>query len=311
MRRDGSRPGRERKIDRFTLSSGKGIMGMDGIKVENVTKQWKGFRIENLNFTVPQGYITGFIGPNGSGKSTVIRMIMGVMKPDKGEIRIFGRPNDDVKLKQKIGFVYDTLFLYEEFNIKKAKAMIAPLYPDWDEELYQKYLHKFELPEGKKIKKFSQGMKMITSLLFALSHRPELIIMDEPTSGLDPVFRRELLEELQELMVNERQTVFFSTHITQDLDQIADYIIFMNRGKLEFQKSMEEIREQFFLVKGSAEQLDSDLKNLFAGWKQTSGGFTGLYAGDPSFLAGLEDFLVEPASLEDILYFMTRKENGR
>ncbi|WP_061569845.1 ABC transporter ATP-binding protein [Caldibacillus debilis] len=282
---------------------------MDGIRVENISKRWKGFKIENLNFTVPQGYITGFIGPNGSGKSTVIRMIMGVTKPDEGEIRIFGKPNDDIRQKRKIGFVYDTLFLYEEFNIKKAKALIAPLYPDWDEGLYQKYLHEFELPERKKIKKFSQGMKMKTSLLFALSHRPELIIMDEPTSGLDPVFRRELLEELQEFMVNERQTIFFSTHITQDLDQIADYIIFINRGKLQFQKSMEEIREQFFLVKGPMEQLDNDLKNLFAGWKKTSGGFTGLYAGDPSFIMGLKDFLVEPATLEDIMYFMTRKEN--
>ena len=149
---------------------------------------------------------------------------------------------------------------------------------------------------------------MKTSLLFALSHRPELIIMDEPTSGLDPIFRRELLEELQNLMLNENQTIFFSTHITQDLDRIADKIVFIYQGKLQFEKSMEEIRENFYLIKGPNRELDADLKSIFQGYKQTEQNFTGLYEGDISLFQDFEDqFLIEPASLEDIMYFMTKK----
>lgn len=281
---------------------------MDAIRLNNVTKRFKGFAIEDLSLSVPKGYITGFIGPNGAGKSTVIRMMMDVVKPDTGEIQIFDQSNLNAKLKEKIGFVYDSLYLYEDFNLKKAKSFIKPLYPTWNEDLYEKYVNHFKLPEKKKMKKFSQGMKMKTSLLFALSHQPELIIMDEPTSGLDPIFRRELLEELQELMVNEKQTIFFSTHITQDLDLIADHIIFINNGKLQFHKTMDEIREQYFLVKGYADNLDSDLRNLLVGYKKTLHNFTGLFVGDEGIFTGLEnEFVLERASLEDIMYFMTRK----
>lgn len=281
---------------------------MNAIELKNVTKKHKGFEITNLNLTVPQGYITGFIGPNGSGKSTVIRMIMDLIRPNEGDIQIFGNPNSDFANRADIGFVYDTLFIYENFTINHAKAMITPHYPNWDEDLFKKYVEKFQLPRWKKIKKFPQGMKMKTSLLFALSHRPKLIIMDEPTSGLDPVFRRELLEELQELMVNENQTIFFSTHITQDLDQIADYIVFIYNGKLQFQKSMDEVRDSFYLVKGSNSQLDEDVKKIMLGYKNTSHGFTGLIEGNLSMFNGLEDeFILEPASLEDIMYYMTRK----
>lgn len=284
---------------------------MDAIRLENVSKRFKGFAIENLNMQVPKGLITGFIGPNGSGKSTVIRMILDAIQPDQGDIRIFGKQNDDMATKQNIGFVYDSLHMYGDLTLKKLKSFFAPLYPTWDEELYQQYVEKFELPERKKIKKFSKGMKMKTSLLLALSHRPELIIMDEPTSGLDPIFRRELLEHLQELMVNENQTIFFSTHITQDLDKIADYIIYIYKGKLQFQKTMDDIQSNFYLLKGAPDQLDNDLRNLLIGYKESPQGFTGLINGNWTLFAGLEhEFVLEPASLEDIMYYMTRKGIG-
>ena len=280
---------------------------MTAIHMQNITKRFKGFAIEDLTIAVPAGYITGFIGPNGSGKSTVIRMIMGLVHPDEGEITIFGKSHDDSSLKQHIGFVYDQLYFYEDLTLKKAKNVIAPLYDDWDEDLYQKYLENFALPERKKIKTFSQGMKMKASLLFALSHRPRLIIMDEPTSGLDPIFRRQLLEHLQELMVNEKQTIFFSTHITQDLDKIADHIIFIYNGKLQLQQTLEDMKEQYYLVKGTPDQLDADLRNLLIGVQETPRGFTGLINGKKSLFAGLEeDFILEPANLEDIMYYMTQ-----
>lgn len=284
---------------------------MNAIELKHVSKKYKEFQIEDISFTVPKGFITGFIGPNGSGKSTIIRMILDTVRPDEGEIKIFNEPNNEVKLREKIGFVYDTLHLYEDYNLKKARSFVCEVYPNWDDDLYRKYLDRFELPERKKLKKFSKGMKMKASLLLALSHRPELIIMDEPTAGLDPIFRRELLEDLQDLMINENQSIFFSTHITQDLDQIADKIVFIYDGKLQFQKPMDEIRQNFFLVKGRTNQLDADIQHLLKGYKKTSQNFTGLYEGDLEIFEGLDDeFLIEPATLEDIMYFMTRKERA-
>src|SRR5699024_2814277 len=143
-------------------------------------------------------------------------------------------------LKQNIGFVYDDLYMYDDMTIKKMKSFIAPLYDNWNEEIFQTFLEKFDLPLKKKIKNFSKGMKMKCSLLFALAHEPEFIVMDEPSAGLDPIFRREFLNLLQGLMVKENQTIFLSTHITTDLDKIADYIIFIDKGEIIFQKSMEE-----------------------------------------------------------------------
>ena len=284
---------------------------MNIVEFKNVNKQRKDFSIENLNITVPQGYITGFVGPNGSGKTTTIQMMMDILQIDSGDITLFGTPHNEHRAKQKIGFVYDDLYMYDEFNINKIKSLIAPLYQTWNEELFQTYLEKFKLPQRKKIKKFSKGMKMKCSLLFALAHEPEFLVMDEPTSGLDPVFRRELLELLQGLMVNENQTIFLSTHITTDLDQIADYIIFINHGKIVFQKSMEEIRSRFYIVKGHKDLLDPDTRNLFKGIQENNNGFTAFFTGQLSLFDDCrEDLVIEKANLEDIMFFKTRKEQS-
>jgi len=282
---------------------------MNTVEFHNVTKQRKDFTIENLNLAIPTGYITGFIGPNGSGKTTTIQMMMDILQFDEGDIHIFETSHKNHHSKQKIGFVYDDLYMYEEFNIKKMKSFIAPLYHTWNEQLFQEYLKAFELPLRKKIKHFSKGMKMKCSLLFALSHEPEFIVMDEPTSGLDPVFRREILEILQDIMVKENQTIFLSTHITTDLDRIADHIIFIYQGKIVFQKNMEDIREQFYIVKGSLDMIDADSRILFTGIRKNRLGFTALFEGNPTLFDDFEDdFVVEQATLEDIMYFMTRKE---
>lgn len=283
---------------------------MNTVEFHNVTKKRKGFSVENLNITIPKGYITGFIGPNGSGKTTSIQMMMNILQLDEGDIKLFGTSHKDHRVKQKIGFVYDDLYMYEEFTIKKMKSFIAPFYETWNESLFQEYLAQFELPLHKKIKHFSKGMKMKCSLLFALSHKPEFIVMDEPTSGLDPIFRRELLDHLQELMVNENQTIFLSTHITTDLDRAADFIVFIYQGKIVFQKSMEELQNQFHIVKGKTDMIDADTKELFAGIQKTEMGFSGLFEGDPSIFAPYgNEIIIEKATLEDIMYFMTRKEN--
>jgi len=282
---------------------------MNTVEFQKVTKLRKDFPIEDLTFTIPRGFITGFIGPNGSGKTSTIQMLMDILQIDKGSITVFGNSHKDHKIKQRIGFVYDELFMYEDFTIQHMKSFIAPIYETWNEDLFQKYLVKFGLPLRKKIKKFSKGMKMKTSLLFALSHEPEFIVMDEPTSGLDPIFRRELLDILQELMVNENQTIFLSTHITNDLDRIADYIVFIYQGRILFQKSMDDIRESFHVIKGAKSMIDEDTKDLFIGLQITEVGFQGLYEGNPTIFETFGDeVVIEKATLEDIMFLMTRKE---
>ncbi|MGP4064453.1 ABC transporter ATP-binding protein [Oceanobacillus sp. M65] len=282
---------------------------MNAVEFHDVTKKRKDFTLDTINLTIPQGYVTGFIGPNGSGKTTTIQMLMDLLPPDSGDITLFDESNKNHRMKQRIGFVYDELYMYEEFNIKKMKSFIAPLYENWNETLFQQYLKEFDLPLKKKLKHFSKGMKMKCSLLFALAHEPEFIIMDEPTSGLDPIFRRELLDLLQELMLRDNQTIFLSTHITTDLERIADYIVFIYKGEIIFQKSMLEIQEQFHIVKGKREMIDADTETLFSGIKMSQHGFSALFEGDPTvFNAYGDDLVIEKASLEDIMYFLTREE---
>src|SRR5690625_4304774 len=166
----------------------------------------------------------------------------------------------------------------------------------------------FELPFKKKIKHFSKGMKLKCSLLFALSHEPELIVMNEPTSGLDLIFRRELLDLLQALMVRANQTIFLSTHITTDLDRTAEYIIFIYICNSVFQNRMEETRDQFHIVSGHSEMIDADTERLFKGMRKTGLGFTALFEGDPSIFDAFEDeLIIEKATLEDVMFFMTRE----
>ncbi|WP_217589425.1 ABC transporter ATP-binding protein [Lentibacillus saliphilus] len=281
---------------------------MNAIELQHVSKKRKDFSIENMSFTVPTGYITGLIGPNGSGKTTTLHMLMDIIKADSGCIRLFGNPNEDATQKQRIGFVHDDLYMYEHFNIKKMKAFIAPLYNTWNEDVFQTYLQAFDLPLKKKLKTFSKGMKMKCSLLFALSHDPELIIMDEPTAGLDPVFRRELFGMLQQLMTETNRTILVSSHITSDLDRIADYVIFMNDGDLILNKSMDEISESFHIIKGRRQMIDADTKGLFSGIEITDVGFKALYEGDSNLFTDFgDDIVVEKATLEDIMFYLSKK----
>lgn len=284
---------------------------MDVIEVRNVSEKLDQFWIKDLNFSIPKGYVTGFIGQNGSGKTTMIQMIMDVIRPKQGEIKVFGSSNTNSETKQRIGFVYDELYMYDNFTISHMCKFIAPLYESWDDGLFERYRIAFELPLKQKLKTFSKGMKMKTSLLFALAHDPELLIMDEPTAGLDPVFRRELMDLLQELMLDSERTIFFSTHITNDLDRLADYIVFIDNGQIKLQKSMTEIEEEFHLIKGTPEQLAVIGREAFLGLRETRQGFTGLFQGDSATLApDNQEMVVEKPSLEDMMYLMKGKKGS-
>lgn len=282
---------------------------MNAIELRNLTKVYPEFTVDRVSWDVKQGYITGLIGPNGVGKSTLIKMMLGLIRPDSGNVKILGcdMPNQEIDIKQRIGIVSDDCFYYEHLTIRDTKKMIAPFYRKWNEKKFNSYLEQFELSPRKKVKELSKGMKVKLSLAVALSHEAELLIMDEPTSGLDPVFRRELLDLLADMMQDERNSIIFSTHITTDLDRIADYITFINRGKLVFNEAKDEVLDRYAIVKGGSELLDSDIRNKFVGIRETAVGFEGLVDNRQEVAQLFGNYAVfEKPSLEEIIYFTTK-----
>lgn len=279
------------------------------IQLRNISKAFKGFQLENLSLNVKQGFVTGFIGANGAGKTTTIKIMMNLLKPDHGEVKVFGLNYEqhEKEIKERIGFVFDNHLFYDHLTLKEMKQIIAPAYKRWDERQFRYYVDQFELPLKTRLKSFSKGMKMKASLAFALSHHAELIIMDEPTSGLDPVFRRELLEMLHDLMSDGDKTIFYSTHITTDLDRLADYISFIQNGKLVFTKEFYKIEEEYALVKGSMELLDRDTEKEFISIRKTNTGFEALTANVQAVkrIFGTE-VIIEKPTLEDIMYYSKR-----
>lgn len=282
---------------------------MNVIELRNLKKSYSQFTVDNISLDVKQGYITGLIGPNGVGKSTLIKMMLGIIRPDSGSVKILGfdMPKQEVDIKQRIGIVSDECFYYEHLKIRDLRKMIAPFYRKWSDKKFNNYLEQFELSPEKKIEELSKGMKIKFSLAVALSHEAELLIMDEPTSGLDPVFRRELLDLLADMMQNERNSIIFSTHITTDLDRIADYITFINRGRLVFNESKDEVLERYAIVKGDLQLLDSDVRSNFIGIRETAVGFEGLVDNRQEALQLFGNYAVfDKPSLEDIIYFTAK-----
>ena len=277
------------------------------VELKNVTKQFKGFSLKNINLEVKKGFVTGFIGENGAGKSTTIKLMMNLLKPDKGDVKLFGLDYKkyEKEIKERIGFVYDGNVFYEGLNLKDIKRIVAPAYKRWDDGKFYYYIERFNLPINKAIKKFSKGMQMKASLAIALSHHAELIMMDEPTAVFDPIFRRELLDLLQELMVDENLTIFFSTHITTDLDRIADYIAFIQDGELMFNQTIHDVEQQFALVKGGLDLLDRDTEKAFVNVHRASTGFEALTSNvnEVKQIFG-DSVIIERASLEDIMYYL-------
>jgi ABC-2 type transport system ATP-binding protein len=286
-----------------------GIDTMNVIQLRNLTKAYPHFTIDNVSLDVKQGYITGIIGPNGVGKSTLIKMMLGMIPPDSGSVKILGceMPKQEADIKQRIGIVSDECFYYEHLTIRDSKKMIAPFYKKWNETKFNSYLEQFELSPMNKIQDLSKGMKVKFSLAVALSHEAELLIMDEPTSGLDPVFRRELLDLLADIMQDENNSIIFSTHITTDLDRIADYIAFINHGKLVFNESKDELFERYAIVKGESQLLDSDIRNQFVGIRETTVGFEGLVDNRQEAEQLFGSYVIfDKPSLEEIMYYTAK-----
>ncbi|KGX91090.1 sodium ABC transporter ATP-binding protein [Pontibacillus halophilus JSM 076056 = DSM 19796] len=264
------------------------------------------FQLKDFSLDVRKGFVTGFIGGNGVGKSTTIKLMMNLLQPDSGSIRLFGLnyKEHEKEIKQRIGFVYDENIFYENLTLKEMKEIAKGAYDRWDDDVFHTYVKAFNLPLNKQMKTFSKGMKMKASLAVALSHDAELIIMDEPTSGLDPIFRRELLGILHELLQDGEKTIFFSTHITTDLDSIADYITLIHDGQHVFTKDLEEIRDEFAIVKGDKEVIDRDTEKEFISLEVSRYGFQALTANKQRVQNIFGDYvMLEEPTLEEIMFY--------
>lgn len=276
----------------------------NAIEVKNLNFNHKNLKLSDVNFEVRKGYVTGFIGANGAGKTTIIRIIMGLLKEQSGDLKILGEylSENPVDIKNKIGFVYSELYMYEKWNIKTIEKVISKYYKQWDHEIFEGYIKEFKLPYKQKIKQFSTGMKMKLSLAIALSHHAELYILDEPTAGLDPVVRNEVLEILQRELIDEEKTIFFSTHIISDLEKIADYIVYLKNGSIVINESVEDLTDGYRIIKGDQSILDDELRSLLISVKETKTGFSGLTRQSSVFVELFgNEVVVETPSIEDIM----------
>ncbi|MBB6444540.1 ABC transporter ATP-binding protein [Bacillus benzoevorans] len=283
------------------------------LEISDLYKNYKDFSLKNVNISLERGYIMGFIGPNGAGKSTTIKLIMNLIKKDSGSIKVFDLDYEkhEIEIKEKIGFVYDENYYYEELTVQEMKNIIRPFYHHWDEDVFQKYVKDFQLPLKKQIKHLSKGMRMKFSLAIALSHHAELLIMDEPTSGLDPLVRSELLDILQSLLEDENKSVFFSTHITSDLDKVADYITLIHDGEILLSQAKDELIEEYCVVKGDKEILDTENRDIWIGLQLNQYGFEALARrmDVKNHFGGA--ILIEKPTIEDIMLFFTKGSGDR
>ena len=285
---------------------------MDNIlEISGLCKKYDDFELKDITFSLPKGYIMGFVGENGSGKTTTIRSILNMAKTDSGKISVFGLDsvNDSIAIKERIGVVFDSLYLAEHLNAKQIEKQLKPFYKDWNSDLFSEHIRRFGLPDNKKIGEFSKGMKMKFMIAIALSHKAELIILDEPTSGLDPVARDELLDILSEYIEDENRGVLFSTHITADVERIADYVTILHGGRVWFSGEKDELSESYAVIKGAEEDIPSALRDKLIGFHAFRNGFDALIRTDD--LSGIPSSLeYEKASIDEILVYISKEDKN-
>lgn len=244
-------------------------MEKSALILENVTKHYKDFTLDNISFKVPQGSIVGLIGENGAGKSTTIHTILGLIRKDSGTISILGETDIDAVHKDNIGVVFDGNNYPDMLTPKQLGKVFENIYSSWDKKKYRELLDRFDLPINKKINQFSKGMKMKYAISVAFSHHSKLLILDEVTSSLDPIMRDEILDMFLDFIQDEENSIVVSSHITSDLEKVADYIVFIHKGKIVFSKPKDELLENYGILKCGASLFDEiDKKEMIAYRKQ-------------------------------------------
>ncbi len=284
----------------------------NAIELANLCKHYKDFALDNISFSLPMGHVMGFVGQNGAGKTTTIRLMLNMTNRDGGTIKIFGLDNmdDEQKIKQDIGVVFDEIFFVESWKVREVEKALKGFYSKWSSESFAQYAGSFKLPMDKKVSELSRGMKMKLMLTVAMSHDAKLLIFDEPTSGLDPVARDELLKILGTYISDGQRSILFSTHITSDLDKIADYVTLIQNGRIFHSGTKDGLLESYRIVKGDLKYLQSALREKLIGLATDITGFSGLLPTSECKGISVEMVKATPTR-EEILVFISRDDGIR
>jgi len=279
----------------------------NALEISSLKKTYGDFTLDVASLMLPSGNIMGFVGQNGAGKTTTIRLILNMAIRESGEIKVFGMDSrrDELAVKQELAAVFDEIFFVSSWRIREVEKAVQGFYSRWDGKLYGEYLKRFNLPPEKKVGELSRGMKMKLMLAVAMSHGAKLLLLDEPTSGLDPVARDELLDILREYVADGEKSVFFSTHITSDLERSADFITLIDHGRIFYTGSKDGLLEHFSIVKGAKADLTEAIKGKIIGLSVTSAGFTGMiHTSDAGILPkGVE---TQPPAIDEILVYISK-----
>jgi ABC-2 type transport system ATP-binding protein len=282
---------------------------MVNLKVDNITKEYKDFKLNNISFSLPKGCIMGLIGENGAGKTTLVKLILNLVKRDSGSIEVFGLDNIKMEqeIKQEIGVVLDESYFHDNLRPKDITTIMKNIYKTWDSKKFNDYLRKFKLPKDKIVKEYSKGMKMKLSIAAALAHDPKLLILDEPTGGLDPIVRNEILDIFLDFIQDEEKSILFSTHVTSDLDKIADYITFIHEGKLIFTEPKDDIINNYAILKCNAEDFKRLDKDYIISYRKNRFNYEVLINNKQS-ISNDTDIVIDSVNLEDVMLFYIRRD---
>ena len=284
---------------------------MNAIELSHINKSFGDFAIRDLSLTVPSGTICGLVGENGAGKSTTIRLLMGALRPDSGTAQVLGVDASSPafqQVKEDVGVVLDEAYFPESLNAVQVGKIMAATYRRWDQELYDGYLKRFDLPASKQFKDFSRGMRMKLAIAVALSHQPKLLVLDEATAGLDPIVRDEVLDIFNEFTREEDHSILISSHILSDLEKLCDYIAFIHKGDLLFCEEKDRLLEEYGILTDSSEQVDCLRPEAIVA--REASGYGGVRALIKRDLAPA-GFQLEKPSVEDIVLFLVKGAKNR
>ena len=280
----------------------------NSITVRGLEKHYAGFSLRNVNFSVPQGSIVGFIGENGAGKTTTLKAILGLIHADAGEITVLGQPvtRKSHAANAHVGVVMEGSFFSSTFTTAEVAGVMRLVHPAWDGALYAQLCRRFSLPEKKPYKEFSRGMRVKLTFAAALAHRPQLLVLDEATSGLDPVVRSEMLDLFLEFIQDEQHSILLSSHITSDLERVADYIVFIHEGRIVFELPKDELLEKFAVVKCPRGGQNALAAAHILGVQESRFDTQVLVDNAPEVRRANPGAVLEPACIDDIMTFFAK-----
>lgn len=285
-------------------------MNENALVVKDLKKNYHDFTLDSVSFSLPRGSIVGLIGENGAGKSTTINAILGLIKKDGGTISILGKQDNEIDngIRDQIGVVFDGSNFPRSLSARKLNNVFKNIYSTWDENGYFSWLQKMSLPTDKKIKEFSKGMKMKLSIAVALSHHSKLLILDEATSGLDPVVRDDILDLFLDFVQDENNSILVSSHITSDLEKVADYIVFIHKGKVVFSKPKDELKYQYGIIRCGAAQFDAiDKKDVIA-YRKLDYEWEVLISDRAAAKKKYPKAVIDPATIDEIMLLYVKGE---